>query len=217
VTQKKPGKLRKLEDPRGPDEQDTVNTFSAATCRHHAPVACSSPVPSKKVTCNKPRWNKHATHWANQGRSEPAATNAPVQDEAVQAILGMNQKHILFPCPGIFQPPYLPKNFPLLPTFTPLLPTSYLFHLIYHSLHLQSSGELPTLSSTELRKDVDTRLEEGGEEKARGALHPKCKSERRKVSSLLSLHFFFFYAFFFICFFFFFLLFEKKKMPRESA
>jgi len=32
------------------------------------------------------------------GWSEPAATSAPVQDEAVQAVLRMNQKHIL-PCP----------------------------------------------------------------------------------------------------------------------
>jgi hypothetical protein len=46
--------------------------------------------------------------WLVKGWSEPAATCAPVQDEAVQAILGMNQKHILFPCPGIFQPPSLP-------------------------------------------------------------------------------------------------------------
>jgi hypothetical protein len=33
-----------------------------------------------------------------EGWSEPAATSAPVQDEAVQAVLRMNQKHIL-PCP----------------------------------------------------------------------------------------------------------------------
>jgi len=39
------------------------------------------------------------------GRSELAATSTPVLDEAIQAILGMNQKHILFACPGIFQPP----------------------------------------------------------------------------------------------------------------
>jgi hypothetical protein len=30
------------------------------------------------------------------GSSEPAATNAPIEDEVVQAVLGMNQKHILF-------------------------------------------------------------------------------------------------------------------------
>jgi len=36
----------------------------------------------------------------------------PVQDEVVQAVLGMNQKHILFPCPGIFQPLLCPKIFP---------------------------------------------------------------------------------------------------------
>jgi hypothetical protein len=50
------------------------------------------------------------------GWNEPAATNAPVEDEAIQAVLGMNQKHILFPSPGIFQPPSLPQNLPLLPT-----------------------------------------------------------------------------------------------------
>jgi hypothetical protein len=42
------------------------------------------------------------------GWSEPAATNAPVEDEAIQAVLWMNQKHILYPCPGIFQPRSLP-------------------------------------------------------------------------------------------------------------
>jgi hypothetical protein len=56
----------------------------------------------------------------NEGWSEPLATSAPVQDEVVQVVLKMNQKHILFPNPGIFQPPSLPQNFPLLPT-SPLL------------------------------------------------------------------------------------------------
>jgi len=56
------------------------------------------------------------------GWSEPAATNAPVQNETVQAVLGMNLKHILFSCPGIFQPPSLRQNFPFLPTSPP--PTS---------------------------------------------------------------------------------------------
>ncbi len=36
------------------------------------------------------------------GWSEPVDTSALAQDEAVQAILGMNQKHILFPYPWIF-------------------------------------------------------------------------------------------------------------------
>jgi len=53
------------------------------------------------------------------GWSETTGTNAPVQDEAVQAVLGMNQKNILLPCPGIFQPPSLPQNFPLLCTSPP--------------------------------------------------------------------------------------------------
>ncbi len=111
----------------------------------------------------------------------------------------MNKKHILFPCPGIFQPSFLPQNFRLLPTSPP----SYLLHLISCSLHLQSSVELPSLSRTDLQRDIDTRLEEGEEpnvermcrgenkrstssqmqkrkKKAGGALHPKCRSERRK-------------------------------------
>jgi hypothetical protein len=57
----------------------------------------------------------------------PAGVNqqSPVhQFRAIQAILGMNQKHILFHCPGIFKPPSLPQNFPLLPTSPPLLPPS---------------------------------------------------------------------------------------------
>jgi hypothetical protein len=36
------------------------------------------------------------------GWSEPTTTNAPIQNEVVQGILGMNQKHILFPCPRFF-------------------------------------------------------------------------------------------------------------------
>jgi len=58
--------------------------------------------------------------------SEPAATTAPVQDEAFQAVLGMNPK--THPCP-------LPRDFPALfsaPKFTPptpLLPPSPHFPL----------------------------------------------------------------------------------------
>jgi len=76
----------------------------------------------------------------NPGWSETTATNAPVQDEAVQVVLGMNQKHILLPCPGIFQPPSLPQNFPLLPTFA-LLPPSPHF-LLTPSPKLRRAHEL---------------------------------------------------------------------------
>ncbi len=48
--------------------------------------------------------------------SEPTTTNAPIEDEAIQTILRMDQKPIFFPYPRIFQPPSLPQNFPLLPT-----------------------------------------------------------------------------------------------------
>ncbi len=57
-----------------------------------------------------------------------------------------------------------------------------------------------------LRKVESSTLKEREEEKARGALHPKCKSERRKASSPPLLY----------VFFSFFLL-EKKKTPSSSS
>jgi len=68
------------------------------------------------------------------GWSEPAATNALVQDEAVQVVLGMIQKHI-FPCPRflVFSTSSLPQSFFVLPTSflltSPFLPTSLHFAL----------------------------------------------------------------------------------------
>jgi hypothetical protein len=58
------------------------------------------------------------------GWSEPVAINAPVEDEAIEVVLGMNQKHIL-PCPKllVFSTFFLPQNFSLLPTS---LPPTYL-------------------------------------------------------------------------------------------
>jgi hypothetical protein len=41
-----------------------------------------------------------------------AGVNQLVQDETVQALLGMNQKHILFPAHGFFSPFLCPKIFP---------------------------------------------------------------------------------------------------------
>jgi len=78
------------------------------------------------------------------GWSELAATNALVQDEAVQAVLGMNQKTHPLPVPKDFLGPFsAPKFSP--PTY---FPPSYLPHLISRSLHLQSSRELLSLSSS---------------------------------------------------------------------
>jgi len=56
----------------------------------------------------------------------------------------------------------LPRDFSV-PLLCPKIFPSYLPHLISRSLHLQSSGELLNLSSIELWKDVNTRLDEGGE------------------------------------------------------
>jgi hypothetical protein len=60
--------------------------------------------------------------------SEPAATNAPVQDEAVAAVLRMNKNPILPARMDFFFSPLLcPKNFPPptyhLPTPPPLAPS----------------------------------------------------------------------------------------------
>jgi hypothetical protein len=65
------------------------------------------------------------------GWSEPAATNAPIEDETVEAVLGMNQKHIL-PAQNylFFQPLFCPRIFP---SYLPL-PT----YLILSSLHRPS-------------------------------------------------------------------------------
>jgi hypothetical protein len=90
--------------------------------------------------------------------NELATTSAPIQDEAVQAVLGMNQKTHPLPLTMDFLAPFsAPKNFPsylLPPSYMPphptsILPTSplllappsylpspsYLPHLISHSLH----------------------------------------------------------------------------------
>ncbi len=64
-------------------------------------------------------------HIRQEGWSELATTSAEVQDEAIQAVLGMNQKHIL-PCPRflVFAASSLPQIF-FLPTYFPptYLPT----------------------------------------------------------------------------------------------
>ncbi len=50
---------------------------------------------------------------ARSAWSEPAATNAPVQDELVEAVLWMNKNPILPACMDFFFPPLLcPKIFP---------------------------------------------------------------------------------------------------------
>jgi len=130
----------------------------------------------------------------------------------------MNQKHILFPYPRIFQPPSLPENFPLLPIPPPplsyLRPPSYLLHLISHSLHLQTSVELLSLRRHEtqgLRKVESSMLKECGKEKVKGELHPKCRRKKRKVSSLPSLHFYLFYVFLFFSF-----AWEEKDAKKKT-
>jgi hypothetical protein len=107
--------------------------------------------------CSKKRHQQANYAIKLTGWSEPAVTNGPVEDEVVQAVLGMNQKHILL-CPKflVSSASSLPQSFSLLPTSLPptfhlvyvppptshLPPPSYLPHLISHSLRRQSSGAL---------------------------------------------------------------------------
>jgi len=59
------------------------------------------------------------------GWSEPVATNALVEDEAIEVVFKMNQKHIpLARNYWFFEPLLYPKNFPYLPpsSFPPTSP-----------------------------------------------------------------------------------------------
>ncbi len=73
-------------------------------------------------------WNQAHAPLLAKGWSEPAATNAPVQDEPVEAVLRMNKNPILLALMDFFFPPLLcPKIFPPptyhLPTPPPLTPS----------------------------------------------------------------------------------------------
>ncbi len=124
---------------------------------------------------------------------EPIDTNALVEDEAVQAILGMNQKHILpYPKFFVFSSFFLSQSFPsyLPPSYLP--PHFYLPHLILHSFHRQSLRELEVrakLKATNERVEVaakTTRLKRKPEMIG--------QSESLKISSFPSFHFFWFFS-----------------------
>ncbi len=70
------------------------------------------------------------------GCCESAATNAPVEDEAVETVLGMSQKHIFLPQSFSLLPTSLPPTSPPPIYIFPLLPTTSDFVLIPS----QSSG-----------------------------------------------------------------------------
>jgi len=72
--------------------------------------------------------------WFAQGWNEPAPTNAPIEDEVIEAIMGMNQKHILLCLEFlVFLTFSLHQKISLLPTSfpptSPLLLTSPYFVL----------------------------------------------------------------------------------------
>jgi hypothetical protein len=167
------------------------------------------------------------TWFGRLGWSELATTSAPVQDETVQAILGMNQKHILFPCLRNFQPPSLPQNFPLLPTSPP--PPTYLpFPTSFSSFPAHSISRAWESSrawkssrawiTQSLEEMWDTRLEEGGElnvegmwrrESKRSTSSQMQKWEKKCKFPTFSAFYFFLYGFFFFCL-------RRKKCQGEK-
>ncbi len=88
------------------------------------------------------------------------------QDETIQSVLGMNQKHILFPCPGIFQPLLCPKIFPSYltpppPLYLPPLPTSFTSFPAHSISNAWESFQAWVAQS--FKETWDTRFEEGGD------------------------------------------------------
>ncbi len=87
--------------------------------------------------------------WFTLGWSEPMPTNAPIEDEAVEVILGMNQNtSSLTQSFWFFQPLLCPKNFPSYLPPSHLPPPSYLPHLNLCSFHCQSSRAIRARTTT---------------------------------------------------------------------
>jgi hypothetical protein len=102
-----------------------------------------------------------------------------------------------FSPPTYFPPSYLPRPYTSL--------TSFPTHSISRAWESSQAWVAQSRETQGWKKVESSTLKECGKEKARGVLHPKCKSERRKVSSLFSLHvfsslWFFFFVFFFLSF-----------------
>jgi hypothetical protein len=131
-------------------------------------------------------------HWS---WSEPVATSAPIQDEAVQVILGMNQKHILFPCPGIFQPLSLPPKFSP-PTFLTSFPTHFISRIRESSL---------SLSSTKLQGDMRHKAWRRWRGESKRSVSSQMQKWEKKSKLPPFSRFFFFSMVFFLCVFFSFL------------
>jgi hypothetical protein len=112
------------------------------------------------------------------GWSEPAATNAPVEDEAIQVVLGMNRKHILpWPKLLVFSASFLPQSFFLLPislllTLTSLPPPTYFTSFCAHSI-VRAQEHLKSDPGSVWSKSQDNELETGART-TRFALCPIC-------------------------------------------
>jgi len=124
------------------------------------------------------------------------------------------------PLPRDFSAPFSAPKFSL-PTY---FPPSYLPHLISSSLHLQSSGEPLSLSSTKLQGDVNTRLEEGGElniqrmwrgESKRNA-SSQMQKRKRKGKLLPFSTFFSFLWYFFLCVFLCVLCLKRRRCREKT-
>jgi hypothetical protein len=106
-------------------------------------------------------WTKNtpSSRWGHSSCFGDEPKTHLVQDEAIQAVLGVNQKHILFLCPTPFSAPkFSPPNY-----FPPFLPTSPLTSLTSFptpspELSWVLSPHFPLSPSPELRRAPKLKL-----------------------------------------------------------
>ncbi len=128
--------------------------------------------------------------------------------------------------PRDFSAPCSPPKFSSSAYFRPPPPTSLPPSLPSFPAHsiFKSSKELPSLSSIELRGDIHTRLEEGGEfnvegmwrgQSKRNASSQMQKQEKKGKLPPFSAFFFFSMIFFSLCFSFFYFVWEEEDAKRK--
>jgi len=111
---------------------------------------------------------------------EWTSTNAPIEDEVVQASLRMNQKPILVPLSMDISTPSMSQNLPPSLHF-PLTPSQVLNRALKLQVHRASWHKAWGRWKVQHCKNVESSTLQGREEeKERGVLHPKSRSGRKK-------------------------------------
>ncbi len=123
--------------------------------------------------------------------SEPAATNAPIQDELGEAVLRMNKNPILLARMDYFSHLFsAPKFSPLLPTtYLPPLPISYLSPPTYHlppPPYLPPTSPLLTTTYQPLPPSLHHQSSRDVEWEQAWSSRPNCLSRSLKLQAKLS-------------------------------